>query len=42
MEVMYSNIVPELFQNNSITGIYGDKIDLVKNNIDFDGGGFYE
>ena len=37
MEIMYSNKSFELFNKNSIIGIYGDKIDLIKMGIDFTG-----
>lgn len=37
MEIMYTNKSNELIKKNTITGIYGDKIDLVKNGIEFDG-----
>lgn len=37
MEIMYSNKIPEIFKNNSITGIYKDKLDLIKNGIEFEG-----
>lgn len=37
MEIMYSNKSYELFNKNSITGIYGDKIDLINMGIDFEG-----
>ena len=36
MEVMYFEN-NELFKENSYTGVYGDKVDLVKNNVKFDG-----
>lgn len=35
MEIMYSNKSYDMFDNGVITGIYGDKINLIKNNIDF-------
>lgn len=37
MEVMYSEKYYDLFNDNSITGIYGDKIDLIKYGIEFKG-----
>lgn len=37
MEIMYSNKKYDLFKENTINGIYGDKIDLINNNIEFDG-----
>lgn len=37
MEIMYTNKSNELIKKNTITGIYGDKIDLVKHGIEFDG-----
>lgn len=37
MEIMYSNKSFELFNKNSIMGIYGDKVDLIKMGIDFTG-----
>lgn len=37
MEIMYSNKSYELFSKDSITGIYGDKVDLISMGIDFDG-----
>lgn len=37
MEIMYTNKSSELIKKNTITGIYGDKIDLVKHGIEFDG-----
>ena len=37
MEIMYSNKIPDIFKNNSITGIYKDKLDLIKNGIEFEG-----
>lgn len=37
MEVMYSNNSYDLFKINSRVGVYGDKIDLIKNNIEFEG-----
>lgn len=37
MEIMYTNKSNELIKKNTITGIYGDKIDLVKRGIEFDG-----
>lgn len=35
MEIMYSNKSYDMFDNGVITGIYGDKINLIKNDIDF-------
>ena len=37
MEIMYSNKSFEMFNKNSITGIYGDKVDLINLGIDFEG-----
>lgn len=37
MEIMYTNKSNELIKKNTITGIYGDKIDLIKHGIEFDG-----
>lgn len=37
MEIMYSNKKYDLFKANAINGIYADKIDLINNNIEFDG-----
>lgn len=37
MEVMYSNRKYDLFKENTITAIYGDKIDLINNDVEFDG-----
>ena len=37
MEVMYSEKSYDLFNDNSITGIYGDKIVLIKYGIEFKG-----
>ena len=36
MEVMYFEN-NELFKEKSYTGVYGDKVDLVRNNVKFDG-----
>lgn len=37
MEIMYSNKSNELIKNNTITGVYGDKLDLIKYGFDFYG-----
>ena len=37
MEIMYTNKSSELIKKNTITGIYGDKIDLIKHGLEFDG-----
>ena len=37
MEVIYSNSIPELFKDKFTLGIYGDKLDLINNNIEFNG-----
>lgn len=37
MEIMFSNKSFDLFNKNSITGIYGDKVDLINLGIDFEG-----
>lgn len=37
MEIMYTNKSSELIKKNTITGIYGDKIDLIKYGIEFEG-----
>lgn len=37
MEIMFSNKSSELIKKNTVTGIYGDKIDLVKCGFEFDG-----
>ena len=37
MEIMYSNRSNDILKNNVITGIYGDKIDLIKYGLDFYG-----
>lgn len=37
MEIMFSNKSYEIFNKNSIIGIYGDKIDLINLGIDFNG-----
>lgn len=37
MEIMYSNRSFDLFNKDSIIGIYGDKVDLLELGIEFDG-----
>lgn len=37
MEIMYSDVNYELFDKDNIVGIYGDKIDLINNGINFNG-----
>lgn len=37
MELMYSNKSNDILVNNSITGVYGDKLDLIKYGFDFEG-----
>lgn len=37
MEIMYTNKSYELLKKNSITGIYGDKLDLIRNGMEFEG-----
>lgn len=37
MELMYSNKSNNILVNNSITGVYGDKLDLIKSGFDFEG-----
>lgn len=37
MEIMYSIQSYDIFDKNVITGVYGDKIDLIKRGIDFRG-----
>ena len=37
MEIMYTDKSSELIKKNTITGIYGDKIDLIKHGLEFDG-----
>lgn len=37
MEIMYSNKTNNIFKNNAITGVYGDKLDLINNGCEFYG-----
>ena len=37
MEIMYSNNVPSIFKDKDIVGVYGDKADLLKFDIDLFG-----
>lgn len=37
MEIMYSNKSNDIIRNNTITGVYGDKLDLINNGFDFYG-----
>ena len=37
MEIMYSNKNYEILKKDCITGIYGDKVDLVNFGFDFNG-----
>ena len=37
MEIMYTKKSSEQIKKNTITGIYGDKIDLIKHGLEFDG-----
>ena len=37
MEIMYSNKVPSIFKDKDIVGVYGDKADLLKFDIDLFG-----
>lgn len=37
MEIMYSNKYNDLFLKDKITGVYGDKVDLIKFGVDFEG-----
>ena len=37
MEIMYSNKSNDIIKNNTITGVYGDKLDLINSGFDFYG-----
>lgn len=37
MEIMYSNKNNDIFKNNIITGVYGDKLDLINQDCEFYG-----